>query len=188
MTWLPLLERTQSGSWKHSLNMTCNLVGSEASLDVTIINVYKPPPTRLTRKSLPVFKHPCIYTDDLNCHHTEWGYSISNNDGTCLVEWASTNNLTLLLNPKEPDSFHSARWISGTSPDLTFTSSIQDQPSPTHLIPEKFPRSQHRPSLITPVLLVAPSSSKPVRRWNVRKADWDKFKLLTNKTVWTYHH
>ena len=71
--------------------------------DVTIINVFKPPPTRLTRASLPVVNHPCIYAGDFNCHLTEWGYSRSNNDGTCLVEWASANNLTLLYKPKEPD-------------------------------------------------------------------------------------
>ena len=113
------------------------------------------------------------------------GYSKSNNDGTCLVEWASANNLTLLYNPKEPGSFHSARWNSGTNPDLAFASSTEDQPPPTHRVLEKFPRSQHRPSLITPVPLVAPTTSKPVRQWNFRKADWDKFKLLTNKATRT---
>ena len=99
------------------------------------------------------------------------GYSKSNNDGTCLVEWASSNNLTLLYNPKEPDSFHSAHWNSGTNPDLAFASSTEDQPPHSHRVLEKFPRSQHRPSLITPVPLVAPTSSKPVRRWNFRKAN-----------------
>ena len=84
------------------------------------------------------------------------GYSKSNNDGTCLVEWASSNNLTLLYNPKEPDSFHSACWNSGTNPDLAFASSIEDQPPPSRRVLERFPRSQHRPSLITPVPLVAP--------------------------------
>ena len=47
---------------------------------------------------------------------------------------------------------------------------------------EKFPRSLHQPSLITPVPLVAPPQ---VRRWNFMKADWDKFKLLTNKAART---
>ena len=151
--------------------------------DVTIISVYKPPPTRLTRaSSLSVVNHSCIYAGNFNCHHTEWGYSKSHNDGTCLVEWASTN-LTLLYNSKEPDSFHSACWNSGTNPDLAFASSTEDQPSPTRRVLEKFPRSQHWPSLITPVPLVASTSSKPVRQWNFRKADWDKFKLLTNKAT-----
>lgn len=153
--------------------------------DVSIINVYKPPPTRLTKASLPVINHPCICAGDFNCHHTEWGYSRSNNDGTCLAEWASVNNMTLLYNPKEPDSFHSARWNSGTNPDLAFASSIKYQSPVVRHVLEKFPRTQHRPSLITSVPLVAPTSSKPVRRWNFRKADWDKFKLLTNQATQT---
>ena len=36
--------------------------------NVTIINVYKPPPTHLTRASLPLVNHPCIYAGDFNCH------------------------------------------------------------------------------------------------------------------------
>ena len=28
-----------------------------------------------------------------------------------------------------------------------------------------------------------PTSNKPVRRWNFRKADWNKFKLVTNKAT-----
>ena len=104
------------------------------------------------------------------------------------MEWASANNLTLLYNPKEPDSFHSAPWNSGTNRDLAFASNTEDQPSPIRLVLEKFPRPQHWPSLITQVPPVASTSSKPVRRWNFRKADWDKFKLLTNTAflpVWS---
>ena len=113
---------------------------------------------------------PSIYAGDFNCHHTEWGYSRSINDGICLVEWASANNLTLLFNP---------------NPDLAFASGTEDQAPHIRRVLEKFLRSQHRPSLITPVPLLTPTSSKPVRRWNFRKADWDKFKLLTNKAART---
>ena len=67
--------------------------------DVTVINVYEPPPAPLTTASLPGVNHPCIYAGDFNCHHTEWGCSESNGDGTCLVEWASADSLTLLCNP-----------------------------------------------------------------------------------------
>jgi len=151
--------------------------------EVNIINVYKPPPIRLATSSLPVFTHPCIYAGDFNCHHSKWGYSRSNKDGICLLEWASTNNLTLLHDPKEPDSFHSARWNSGTNPDLAFVSTTDDQRAPTRRVLEKFPRSQHRPSLITSSPLVASTTSRPVRRWNFRKADWDKFNQITNDTT-----
>ena len=36
--------------------------------NVTIKNVYKPPPTHLTRASLPLVNHPCIYAGEFNCH------------------------------------------------------------------------------------------------------------------------
>ena len=85
-------------------------------------------PTRLTRASLPVVNHPCIYAGDFNCHHTEWGYSRSNNDRTCLVEWASANSLTLVYNPKEHDSFHSTRWNSGTNQGWHSCTSARHRP------------------------------------------------------------
>ena len=39
-----------------------------------IVNVYKPPPTRLRTLDLPVFPHPCLYAGDFNCCHADWGY------------------------------------------------------------------------------------------------------------------
>ena len=37
-----------------------------------IVNVYKPPPTRLRTLDLPVFPHPCLYAGDFNCRHADW--------------------------------------------------------------------------------------------------------------------
>ena len=36
-----------------------------------IVNVYKPPPTRLQTLDLPVFPHPCLYAGDFNCRHAD---------------------------------------------------------------------------------------------------------------------
>ena len=38
-----------------------------------IVNVYKPPPTRLQTQDLPVYPHPCLYAGDFNCRHAYWG-------------------------------------------------------------------------------------------------------------------
>ena len=38
-----------------------------------IVNVYKPPPTRLRTLDLPVFPYPCLYAGDFNCRHADWG-------------------------------------------------------------------------------------------------------------------
>ena len=37
-----------------------------------IVNVYKPPPTRLQTLDLPVFPHPCLYAGDFNYRHVTW--------------------------------------------------------------------------------------------------------------------
>ena len=45
-----------------------------------IVNVYKPPPTRLQASDLPVFPHPVLYAGDFNCPHVNWGYRTSSDD------------------------------------------------------------------------------------------------------------
>ena len=117
--------------------------------DYKIVNIYKPPPTRLQVSDFPVFPHPCLYAGDFNSPHVDWGYNSSSVDGECLLAWANSNNLALLHNPKDEPSFHSGRWNTGTNPDLAFTSVGPDSRLPHRRVLEKFPRSQHRPSLIT---------------------------------------
>ena len=77
----------------------------------------------------------------------------------------------------------SHRWNVGTNPDLAFESFGQDSRLPDRHVLGKFPRSQHRPSLITPPKLKVPVHSDPVKRWNFRKADWKRFCLLTGESV-----
>jgi len=38
-----------------------------------IVNVYKPPRSRLTPTTIPTFPHPSLYAGDFNCQHTNWG-------------------------------------------------------------------------------------------------------------------
>ena len=115
-----------------------------------IVNIYKLPPTRLQVSDLPVFTHVCLYASDFNCPHVDWGYNTNSLDGDCLLAWASSNNLALLHNPKNEPSFHSRRWNTGTNPDLAFTTVGPDSRLPYRRVLEKYPRSQHRPLLITP--------------------------------------
>ena len=69
----------------------------------------------------------------------------------------------------------------GTNPDLAFTTIGPDSRLPYRRVLEKFPRSQHRPSLITPPRLSLPVLGRPVKRWNFRKANWSHYNSLTNK-------
>ena len=146
-----------------------------------IVNAYKPPPTRLQTLDLPVFPHPCLYAGDFNCRHADWGYDDNSPDGECLAGWASINCLALLYNAKDAASFYSGRWNTGTNPDLAFASVGPNSRLPDRRVLEKFPRSQHRPSLITPPRFAMAVPSMPVKRWNFRKANWSHYIALTNK-------
>ena len=132
---------------------------------ITIVNVYTPPRTQWSQGSIPGFKRPCIYARDFNCHSTTWGYPSTNSEGISLEHWASAEDLTLLFDPKQLHTFHSARWNTTSNPDLVFTK--LKGALPQRLILDPFPKTHHRPSLITPV-----NPTEPVKRWNFRKANW----------------
>ena len=104
-------------------------------------------------------------------------------DDENLDSWATSNNLGLLYDPRETVSLSSHRWKVGTNPDLSFTSFGQDSRLPDRRVIGNFPRSQHRPSLITPPKLNVPAHSDPVKQWNFRKANWKRFCLLTDESV-----
>ena len=125
---------------------------------------------------LPVFPHTFLYAGDFNCQHVDWGYHASSADGEFLVHWANTNNVALLHKPKNAASFHSGHWNTSTNLDLALISIDSDR-----YVLEKFPRSQHRPSHITPPRFACPVPSKPVKPWNFRKAKWSHYITLTNK-------
>ena len=123
----------------------------------------------------------CFYAGDFNCRHADWGYDDNSPDGECLAGWASINCLALLYNAKDAASFYSGRWNTGTNPDLAFASVDPNSRLPDRCVLDKFPRSQHRPSLITPPRFAMAVPSMPVKRWNFRKAKWSHYIALTNK-------
>ena len=65
-----------------------------------IVNVYKPPPTRLRTLDLSVFPHPCLYAGDFNCCYADWGYDDNSPDGECLGGWASVIVLLSYIMPR----------------------------------------------------------------------------------------
>ena len=146
-----------------------------------ILNVYKPPPTRLRSLDLPVFSHPYLYASDFSCRHVDWGYRNNSPDGECLAGWASINNPALLYNAKDAASFYSGCWNTGTNPDLAFTGVGPNSRLLDRRVLEKFPRSQHRPSLIKPSRFAMSVPSMPVKGLNFRKAKWSHYIALTNK-------
>ena len=74
-----------------------------------IVNVHKPPPTRLQASDLPVFLDLVLYADNFICPHVSWGNRTSSADGECLVAWASLDGLVHLHDPEDQATFHSGR-------------------------------------------------------------------------------
>ena len=109
------------------------------------------------------FVHPCLYAGDFNCQHADWGYASNSPDGVYFVDCASKNGVDLLHNPKDAPSFFSGRWNSGTNLALAFLSLRRDS-NRSHVL-EKFPRSQHRPSLITACKMMTPVPSTLYKRF-----------------------
>ena len=79
---------------------------------------------------------------------------------------ASINCLALLYNAKDTASFYSGRWNAGTNLDVAFVSIGPNSRLPDRHVLEKFPKSQHRPSLITPPRFTMAVPSMPVKQWN----------------------
>ena len=129
----------------------------------------------------PSVSSPLSLRGYFNCRHADWDYDDNSPDGECFAGWASINCLALLYNAKDTASFYSGRWNTGTNPDLTFASVGPNSRLPDRRVLERFPRSQHGPSLITPIRFAMAVPSMPVKRWNFRKAKWSQYIALTNK-------
>ena len=68
-----------------------------------------------------------------------------------------------------------------TNPDLDFASVGPNSRLSDRRVLEKFPRSQHRPSLIIPPRFAMAVPSMPVKQWNFREAKWSHYIALRNK-------
>jgi hypothetical protein len=153
--------------------------------NLTIFNVYKPPPSKWAAAVLPVSEHPVIYIGDFNSQNTEWGYSTNNEEGERLSDWAAINHLKLIYDAKQEGTFKSGRWGTTTSPDLCFVSEDSNGLPLTvnREIKNSFPRSQHLPITMT-IGLIIPTIDKPFMPcWNLRKAAWSEFSKYVDDNI-----
>ena len=99
----------------------------------------------------------------------------SENDmvGEQLTDWASTADLNLLFDPKQPKTFHSGRWQIGTNLDLCFSRGLPMMALRRVLVP--FPKSQHFLTVVHIGIEIPLVHSQPKPSWNFRKADWTAF-------------
>ena len=158
--------------------------------DYKIVNVYKPPPTRLRSVDLPVFPQPCLFAGDFNCRHVLGGYEDNVPDGECLAGWPGIISLAPLYNAKNAASFYLGGWNTGTNINPAFVSVDPYSRLPDRRILENFPRSQHLPLLITPPRFALSVPKIPVKRLNFRKAKWSHYIALFVKVtirVWSHN-
>lgn len=153
--------------------------------DVHIVNVYKPPNVQWPHDFDTASPHPAVYIGDFNCHHVQWLYDSSDQNGISLQEWMEINNLHLVFDAKDNKTFHSARWNRDYNPDLCIVSMDNDyKPLQTsRKVLKSFPRSQHRPSILNIGVQIPLVSSIPKPRWNFQKANWSKFSKLVDSTL-----
>lgn len=115
-----------------------------------IVNVYKPPSIIFTNSTLTFHEHPCLYMGDFNSHHTNWGYSNTDQNGEMLYNSMLCNNFDLVFNAKDRNTFHSAVWHTETNPDIVFVSkTLAESNGVKREVMSNFPNTQHRPTLIT---------------------------------------
>ncbi|XP_046862756.1 uncharacterized protein LOC124456329 [Xenia sp. Carnegie-2017] len=143
----------------------------------TLINIYKPPNENWPSPPLPHISHPTVVTGDFNRHHLDWGYRTNNTAGEDISTWTLQNNMHLLFDPREKGTFFSARWQREYSTDLIFVSKDNDDIPlySSRQVLGSFPKSQHRPLLITIGLNIPITPSLPKPRWNFQKANWSDF-------------
>ena len=146
-----------------------------------ITNVCKPPPSCLTPTVIPTLPVCMLAISIVNMSTGATAQHLLKVRNRPSGQQLTT--LPLLQDAKGVALFSSYRWNVGTNPDLAFASVGQDNRLPDRHVLGKFPRSQHRPSLIMSPKLQTPASSDPVKRWNFRKADWKRFCFLTRKSV-----
>ena len=151
---------------------------------VVVTSVYKPPPSAFVfHQTVPhVHSKPQIIIGDFNSHSTQWGYRETNKDGEAVEMWMDKDQVSLIHDPKLPKSFQSARWKRGYNPDLAIvTNNIEGMCQ--KLVLEPIPKSQHRPIGITVDPIVKPTTVPFKRRFNYRKAKWEKFTVELDQKV-----
>lgn len=151
--------------------------------ELTISNIYKPPNATWPINFPFCHAHPSLYIGDFNCHHTSWGYEENNTNGTLLSNWIEAHDLYLHHDAKDRKSFHSARWKRDYNPDLCISSTDHNSVplNTVRKVLNDFPRSQHRPVLITTGIEILSTSSLNKPRWNFQKANWLEYSKLVNR-------
>ena len=161
----------------HSEIQEANIIYNNTQ--IKIFNVYCPPDKDLNLHVMSIPEERCLILGDFNSHSEMWGYDQADKRGEEVEDWQIDNKIALLNDPEDHPTFYSRRWCTTSSPDLAFATDDFAKIS-TRKIDHQLSTSDHRPVIITVDFNSKPEIKKALARWNFKKADWNKYGLLSD--------
>ena len=147
---------------------------------IRIYNLYSPADKDLTLSNMKITDTNCIIVGDFNSRSERWGYPDTDKRGDELEDWEIDSNLHLLNKADDTPSFYSRRWLTTSTPDLAFCTGDILHKIDRHVL-DQLAGSDHRPIKLVMNMEYVPQEQKPLPRWNYKRADWDRFAILTDK-------
>ena len=146
-------------------NLTCNL--------------YSPPSRAINLQILQPNSEDWMIVGDFNSHSPSWGYPSFDAKGEEVEHWIVSNRLVLINTPTDPPTFYSRVWKTTSTPDIAIaTDNIQKIAK--REVSEQLGGSDHKPVILTLAKQANSSAGKMPPSWNYKKADWKRFRELTD--------
>ena len=96
-----------------------------------------------------------------------------------MEHWIVSNRLVLINTPTDPPTFYSRVWKTTSTPDIAIaTDNIQK--TAKREVSEQLGGSDHKPVILTLAKQVNTNAGKMPPSWNYKKADWKRFRELTD--------
>lgn len=145
---------------------------------ITVSNIYIPPNQNIRTQDITNItsrlQAPYIILGDLNAHNRIWGSSTNNNRGNIIQNILENCDNLILLNNGQPTRFNA---LNGTCSAIDITMATNDIAYLLQWNPHNdLCNSDHFPLFINLQAENLQSLTSKTRRWNIKKADWNKFK------------
>ena len=158
---------------------------------LTITNFYIPPPQHARSgqtieydTSVIPFSPSSLICGDFNAHHPVWDSIQPEDDrGLLTLEWAYTNELTILNDPNSPTR-HSKVTGNGSSPDLTIAGANWSDKCTWAVDEEEIGGSDHLPVITTVQASISHRASfNASPRWRSNGIDWAAFRNQVDQNL-----
>ena len=157
--------------------ITVKLIPPDRNL--TICNLYSLPNKAINLQILQPNSEDWMIVGDFNSHSPSWGYPSINAKGEEVEHWIVSSCLVFINTPTDPPTFYSKVWKTTSTPDIAIaTDNIQK--TAKREVSEQLGGSDHKPVILTLAKQVNTSAGKMPPSWNYKKADWKRFRELTD--------